>query len=64
MLASDVVARFLDTALYIKKRNEVTVISEAGKVTTAALDNGCRPERVNFKQVRLFTVQFIIKRIQ
>lgn len=51
MLASDVVARYLDTALYIKKGNEVTVINECGKVTTAALDKDVHPEKVNFKQV-------------
>ena len=38
--------------MYIQKANDVTVISEDGKVTTAALDKGVKPDKVRFKQVR------------
>ncbi|XP_052775577.1 uncharacterized protein LOC128213634 [Mya arenaria] len=50
VLACDLVARFLDTAMYIQRGNDVTVITENGKVTTAALDKGVKTDRVVFKQ--------------
>ncbi|XP_052271400.1 uncharacterized protein LOC127872113 [Dreissena polymorpha] len=50
VLACDVVARFLETAMYIQKGNDVTVIGADGKVTTAALDKGMKPDKVLFKQ--------------
>lgn len=53
VLACDVVARFLDTAMYIQRGNDVTVISDNGRVTTAALDKGLKTDRVNFKQVKI-----------
>jgi hypothetical protein len=51
VLATDVVARFLDTAMDIQQGKEVSMTTDEGRLVVASLDSHSKPDNVMFKQV-------------
>ncbi|XP_045158623.2 uncharacterized protein LOC123524473 [Mercenaria mercenaria] len=50
VLATDVVARFLDTAMDIQKGKDVSFTTDEGRAINATLDRNVKPDKVLFKQ--------------
>ncbi|XP_060556826.1 uncharacterized protein LOC132717387 isoform X2 [Ruditapes philippinarum] len=50
VLATDVVARFLDTAMDIQQGKEVSMTTDEGRLVVASLDSHSKPDNVMFKQ--------------